>query len=133
MSARNDEAKRLAIALLSVVGDQAHIKINHAAADMLLELSHAVDSMEAFRDAALNVAEANAKSGAAWVARVQELELQLEAIGAGGVEPLRQPATDPVRAEMLEVLREVWSECEYDLPGSLPERIKAVITKAEAA
>lgn len=130
MSALHDEAKRLAVELISMGGANVHI---NQAADTLLNLAHAANRMEVMRDAALNVAEANAKSGAAWATRVQELESQLEAIGAGGVEPLRQPATDPARAEMLAVLREV-DECASRtyVPAELHKRIKAAITKAEA-
>lgn len=85
MSALHEEAKRLAVELFSMGGVNVHI---NQAAQTLLDLAHAVNCMEVMRDAAVNVALANAKSGAAWSARVQELELQLEAIGAGGVSPL---------------------------------------------
>ena len=65
---------------------QAHELGKHRA-DVLRER---IVRLQSELDAALEVAEANAKSGAAWSARVQELEAQLEAIGAGGVEPLRR-------------------------------------------
>ena len=41
-------------------------------------------------ESALDIAEASAKTGAIWEARAKELERQLDAVGAGGVEPLRR-------------------------------------------
>lgn len=126
MNALHDEAKRLAGELISMGGANVHI---NQAADTLLNLAHAASLMEVMRDAALTVAEANAKSGAAWAARVQELEAQLEAIGAGGVSPLMargmpEQMADPVAwADEFEFRRDghdFWANRQRPSKGGIP-------------
>lgn len=78
-------------------------------------------------DAALEVMEVNAKSGAAWAARVQELEGQLESIGAGGVEPLRK--TNPleicgIKTHHGQLLRAALQEAEAALEVALARILK---------
>lgn len=83
---KQPEALRLADALESRTTSWPE-KVGAAVALRRLHAENALLRQQ--RDAAQEVAAMNAKSGASWAARVQELESQLESIGAGGVEPLR--------------------------------------------